>query len=145
MNRIKCNRNRMFELYKEHIDSLIRAFPEVFNKDNPQILPIGVHKQLINYVSFSEDTLSAVLQVWTHRCEYKAKMSCGGLRFDLNGCAVSAISKWEVENAVKWVCRFRKKSTIESAQAILDKHMTEIGYEIWNKTGCATSSPYKIQ
>ncbi len=139
------NRHKLHRIYKAHIDELVKAFPKVFNKDDPQVLPIGIHLQLRNYVSFSEEALNAVLCIWTQRSEYKAKMACGGVRYDLDGNIVNSILDWEVHNAIKWVKRFRRHETIQTAQNILTKHMTMSGYEIWCKTCGSETSPYKIQ
>lgn len=142
---VRVEYQKHYPVYKEHIDKLVRAFPDLFNKDRPKILPLFIHDTLINYVSMSDSELNSVLYIWTRRCEYKARMACGGMRYDTNGVAVSTITDWEVENAIKWVCRFHKKATIEVAQGILDEFMTESGYEIWNKTNGTKKTPYKIQ
>ena len=93
---------KVWQVYKKNIGIIIQKFPEVFNKENPMILKVGIHHDLVRETGLSGVTVRSVLCCWTSRAEYRKVGARGGCRVDLAGCPVSEISQEHVE-------RFQRK------------------------------------
>ena len=84
---------KVWKVYKKHIGILVAQFPEIFNKTDPKILKVGIHRDLIQATGLSGITIRRLLCCWTSRAEYRQVGARGGCRVDLFGNSVEAISE----------------------------------------------------
>lgn len=90
-------------VYKRHIDKLIAAHPEVFNKDAPKALKVGIHREVAKQHRIHFDSIAAILSCWVNRLEYRTMLAAGGFRHDLQGNVVGQITTHQRERAAKSV------------------------------------------
>lgn len=91
------------EVYKRHIDKLIAAHPEVFNKDAPKALKVDIHREVAKQHRIHIDSIAAILTCWVNRLEYRTMLAAGGYRYDLEGAIVGQVTSNQRERAAKSV------------------------------------------
>lgn len=84
---------KVWKIYKKHIGILIAQFPDIFNKEDPKILKVGINRDLVQATGLSGITIRRLLCCWTSRVEYRKVGARGGCRVDLDGNSVEPISE----------------------------------------------------
>ncbi len=88
----KRYRNVGHRIYHENIDVLIKNFPEIFNKELPKPLKVGIFYDLLPWNLMPEATLDTVLKIWTVRWEYQVALTMYQNRFDIFGKPCNEVS-----------------------------------------------------
>lgn len=104
-----------YDFYKRRINELCAMYPELFNKQFPWPLAIGIHRKLAEETSFSPAEIKVLLRIWTHRFEYLAMGQSVGSRMDLKG-ALSLMSPEHVGQFVQYHKRMRPASVLRFAK-----------------------------
>ena len=65
--------------------TLQSRWPNLFDKERPIPLAIGIHVEIAEATGFNERAISKFLGHWTHRSRYLAALARGDSRMDLNG------------------------------------------------------------
>lgn len=85
-------RASVFDVYKCFIGKMCKHCPEVFDKDNPKPLCIGVNKQVEQATGLPRNIVKACLSVWVNRVEYLDAVIYGDYRYNSKGFPVGCIS-----------------------------------------------------
>lgn len=105
----------IYDFYIRRMPELQAQFPEVFRKEFPTPLGIGIHKQLALETDFNSREISALLNVWTNRWEYIAMACSVRERINLDGSTV-LINETHKEGFVEHFNKLHPNSITEFAK-----------------------------
>ena len=114
-----------FKVYKENIQELLMAYPEVFDKKNPKPLSKHAFDTLVKFFPMPKDELMFTLNVWTNRLEYVRAFQHNSHRWHLDGtvaekidedCYKQAMKSLDAKNSKFQRMMFKKRANIDEQE-----------------------------
>ena len=86
----KAGASKAAKARRKKVDRLINHWPELFNRDEPKPLKVGILHDLIadiqvRGIGFGTGSLKAALAGYTHSASYLKALAAGGQRYDRTG------------------------------------------------------------
>lgn len=107
-----------YKIYKANINKLIALYPNLFNKEFPLPLAIGIDKLLKPQLGLSCRQISAVLRCWTNRKEYQFMLCSVYGRYHIDGLFSELRTEHSVsERTLKFVRNQKLGDVIEFMKA----------------------------
>lgn len=114
--KLEAKRKKEFEANRKALDDLCELYPDVFNRDAPKPLQIGIHEAIAADGKLSKTRIRRALNLYVRLRKYVACLTEGASRITIDGSETGKVTAEEASHAAEKLAEIDKRRAARKPQ-----------------------------